>query len=87
MGSGGRGERERKMRSRIEGGVSACRDGEEGGVDDTVDSEELRLVLSDSTPFSFSPEEVVSGILRAIDAVRFLAGSRGISFPGNSSRN
>jgi len=64
--------------------------GELGGVSFVVDieSDDVILALSlVSPPFPFNAEERVFRIPGATAALLFLAGTRGISFPGNSSLN
>jgi hypothetical protein len=59
-----------------------------GGDVETADSEELRLAESLDSPIpSFITEEIVLRIPGAVEDDRFLAGTLGISFPGNSCRN
>jgi hypothetical protein len=72
---------------RADDGDDDVRSGD-GGEDATKeDSEELRLAVSlDSPPLSMA-EVTILLIVGAAEEVLFLAGRRGISFPGNSLRN
>jgi hypothetical protein len=74
--------------------VGVCRVGvwvgELGGVSFVVDTESEDIILAvslESPPFPFNAEEIVFRIPGATAEVRFFVGTRGISFPGNSSLN